>query len=426
MLSPFLRILALPGALAFSSAAFVARLPISMVGLGIVLLVSIKSGSYGLAGAIAAVYVIANAGVGPAQGRLTDRFGQHVVLLGSITVFAAALGGLLVAVQLGWPTPVPHVLAALAGAGLPQVGSSVRARWTHLLCERPDLRSELHTAFALEAVIDEAVFIVGPVVVTLLATALDPVAGLLVAAAFGLTGTCWLAAQRRSEPPVDRQVQDASSRPALGWRLLLPLSLAAAALGMLFGSVEVVTVAFAEDQGHPGAVGWLLALWALGSLLAGVITGAVQWRSGVHRRFQLGMGALALTMLPLPFLPGLLLLGIALFVSGFAISPTLVATMSLVESSVPAGRLTEGIAWVTTGLSAGVAPGAAIAGRVVDAFGPSRGYFVAVVAGLFGVVVAASSRPSAATGRRGGLAALDDEDRMDLTSSADVGRRGDA
>ena len=441
MLSPYRRILALPGALAFCTAAFVARLPISMVSLGIVVLVSARTGSYGLAGAVAAAYVIAHAGMAPAQGRLTDRYGQHRVLLVSITVFASAMTGLMAVVQLGWPAPVPHLLAAVAGAALPPIGSSVRARWRFVLARREQLPGALHTAFALESVIDEVVFIVGPVVVTMLATAVHPLAGLLAAVLFGAVGTWWLATQRGTQPPVDKELQLPAARLPLGWRLLLPIGLAAATLGMLFGSVEVVTVAFAKERGHPAATGWLLAAWALGSLLAGVITGAVRWRTSVHRRFRLGMGVMALTMLPLPFVPGLGWMAVALFLAGFAISPTLVASMSLVESTVPEGRLTEGIAWVTTGLAAGLAPGAAIAGWVVDVWGTSRGYLVPVVAGLLGAAVAAASRERtsatdaaiAPTGaglgrpqRRGDLAGACDEDRMEPTSSAHLGRRDDA
>ena len=119
MLSPYRRILTLPGTLAFSASGFVARLPLSMVGLGIVVLVSERSGSYGLAGAVAAAYIVANAGFAVFQGRLTDRLGQRTVLLVSITVFGGALLGLMSVVELGWETPWPHLFAALCGAGLP-------------------------------------------------------------------------------------------------------------------------------------------------------------------------------------------------------------------------------------------------------------------------------------------------------------------
>ncbi len=392
MLSPYRAILRLPGARQFSAAAFVARLPISMVSLGIVVLVSGRTGSYGLAGTVSAACVVAEAIAAPVQGRLTDRYGQHRVLLSSISLFAVSLVALMFAVEVDLPTPVPHLFGALAGAGLPQIGGSVRARWTHLVERRGPFPGALHTAFALESVIDEAVFIVGPVLVTVLATAVHPLSGLAAAVLFGLTGTYWLAMQRDTEPPVDLYLKEPSLREPLGWRNLLPVALAAASLGALFGSVEVVTVAFARKLDHPAVSGWLLATWALGSMLAGVATGAIRWRWSIERRFRVGMVAMALTMVPLPFVPGLALMEMTLFLAGFAISPTLVAAFALVEGHVPQGRLTEGIAWVTTGLGAGLAPGAAIAGRVVDEWGTSAGYVVPLVAGVIGAVFAAGYR----------------------------------
>jgi MFS family permease len=396
VLAPYHRILTLPGTLAFSSAGFVARMPLSMVSLGIVVLVSARSGSYGLAGGVAAAYIVANAGFAIVQGRLTDRLGQRVVLLSSIAVFGSSL-------ELGWGPPWPHLLAALCGAGLPQVGSSVRARWTHVLSGRDDSATKLHTAFSLEAVVDEAVFMFGPVVVTVLATSVSPLAGLSAALAFGVVGTCLLAAQRATAPPVLAHLHGTGPRPALGWRLLLPLSMAGAALGAVFGAVELVTVAFARNEGHAAAAGWLLAVWSASSMASGLLYGVIAWRAPHRTRLRLGMAALALSLLPLPFVPGLLVLGAVLFVSGFAISPTLVSMMSLVEASVPASRLTEGIAWVSTGLSAGIAPGAAVAGWVVDGWGTASGYLVALVAGLVGIAVAlATPAPT----RRGAVAQL--------------------
>ncbi len=398
MLSPYRRVLAMPGALMFSMSGLVARLPISMVSLGIVLLVSLRSGSYGYAGTVSASYVIAAAATSPAQGRLADRFGQHRALPPTITVFAAALVALIVAIELAAPTPVPHLLAALAGAALPQIGPCIRARWAALLSGT----SQLQTAYAFEAMVDEAVFIVGPVLVTVLATDVHPLAGLAATAALGVVGTYALAGQRGTEPTVRRHDRANGSRPPLGWRVLAPVALATMCLGALFGATEVVTVAFAREHGHGGVTGVLLATWALGSLLAGLITGLVDWRAAAATRFRWGMSAMAMVMLPLPLAGNLLVLAGLLFLAGFAISPTLVATMSLVEATVPASRLTEGISWVTTGIAAGLAPGAAVAGHVIDVRGASFAFLVPACAGLLGAMVAlATRRPTVITAEPG-------------------------
>jgi MFS family permease len=388
MLDSYRRVLARPGAFAFSSAALVARLPISMVGLGIVLLVEERTGSYGLAGTVAAVFVLAEAAFAVLHGRWVDHFGQARVLPLAISVFGAGLALMMLAVEQDWARPWTYVFAAVAGASLPQVGASVRTRWSHLLDEPADKQ----TAFALEAVLDEVVFVVGPVVVTLLATGWHPVAGLSFAVASGVLGTFALAVQRRTEPPAGR-ASPAAERSPMPWRLVLPLALVCLTLGALFGAAEVTTVAFAEEQGARWVAGWLLAAWSFGSLVAGLVTGAVVWRSGPDVRLRWGSAAMALAMAPLAFVSSIPLMAVVLLVGGLAIAPTMISAMTMVEQGVAPGRLTEGMAILHTGIVAGVAPGASIAGFVVDHHGASAAYAVALAGGILGALAAQTARP---------------------------------
>lgn len=382
MLTSYRRILSVPGGFTFSAAGLVGRLPISMMGLGIVLLVEGVTGSYGLAGTVSAAYVAANAAFAIVQGRLLDRLGQARVLVPLVLVFAVAAALLATSVQAGWPRASSWLLAAVAGAALPPAGSCVRARWSHALRGRP---RELQTAFALEAVVDESVFILGPILVTLLATTVHPLAGLATAVVTGLLGTLALAAQRSTEPPAGRSVQGATRQP-LPWRTLLPLLAVQVALGSLFGAAEVVTVAFAEEQGNQAYAGPLLAVWALGSLLAGLVTGAVTWRRGPQVRVRVGAVAMCAAMAPLALIGSVPLMGAALLIGGCAIAPTLIASTSLTEQTVPPARLTEGMALLHTGVVAGIAPGATAAGFVVDHAGASTGYLVALGAGAVAAV----------------------------------------
>ena len=389
VLDSYRRVLARPGAFAFSSAALVARLPISMVGLGIVLLVEERTGSYGLAGTVSAVFVLAEAAFAVLHGRWVDHYGQSRVLPLAISVFGVGLALMMMAVEQDWPRAWTYVFAAVAGAALPQVGASVRTRWSHLL----DDPAEKQTAFALEAVLDEVVFVVGPVLVTLLATSWHPVAGLTAALVSGVVGTFAFAAQRRTEPPAGRSAP-AAVRPAMPWRLVLTLALVCLTLGALFGAAEVTTVAFAEEQGQRWVAGWLLAAWSLGSLVAGLVTGAIAWRSGPDVRLRWGSAAMALAMAPLMFVDSVPLMAVVLLVGGLAIAPTMIAAMTMVEQGVPAGRLTEGMAILHTGIVAGVAPGASVAGLVVDHSGASAAYAVALVGGLLGALAAQAARPA--------------------------------
>jgi MFS family permease len=382
MLAPYRDVLATPGAKLWSLAGFFARMPISMVTLAIVLLIAGRTGSYGLAGTVSAAYMVVSSASAPVLARLIDSWGQARVLLPGAAGFALGLVGLILSVERSWSTPVPHAFAAFAGACYPPVGACVRARWSSALGESPGL----HTAYSLEAVVDEAIYMAGPVIVTVLATAVSETLAVAVVVAFALAGGAWLASMRGTEPAP--RTSRSARRDAMGWGWLSMLVAAAICLGTLFGSTEVVTVAFAQEHGHRGLAGALLATWAGGSLIAGVITGSVQWRASALRRYRIGALAMACVMLPLPFVGGLPLLAVVLFLAGFAISPTLVACVSLVQSHVPAARLTEGITWVMTGVGLGIAPGAALAGWLVDGYGASAAYSVPVVGGALAAVVA--------------------------------------
>lgn len=392
MLSPYARILSVPGARRFSLTGLVARIPISTVSLGIVLLVSAQSGSYGLAGTVAAVYILANALLAIVHGRAADRIGQAAALTPAILVFGTGGCGLVLAVLLDAPLWVVYVAAALAGAGLPQVGSCVRARWAHALRGEPP---KVQTAFALEAVVDETVFITGPILVTVLATAVHPAAGLLVAVVTGVVGTLALAAQRGTQPPSSRSVEAAADpsdgprvRPRQNWRVVAPLTAVFVGLGALFGAAEVATVAFAEERDADAWAGVLLALYAAGSLSAGVVVGLVAWKVGPAVRMRRGALVLTVAMTPLVVIDPIWLAGLALLVAGAAISPTLISATSLVERAAPPQRVTEAMAVLHTGMAAGIAPGAALAGLGIDVWGSHAAYAVPVAAGLLTVVCA--------------------------------------
>jgi hypothetical protein len=361
-----------------------------MVTIGIVLLVTGAGRSYGLAGAFCAVYLLAAALLAIPQARLVDRLGQTPVLTAAAAGFGVGLAVFVLVVRTGGPDWVAFTSVTVAGGAFPQVGSCVRTRWSHVL----DERAAIDTAYALESAIDEVVFMSGPILVTVLATGWDPVAGLAVAILAGTGGTLFFATQRSTSPPPSPRTRGTRLSP-IPARVMVPVCVVGVALGALFGAAEVSTVAFASEHGHAGYAGLLLALWAAGSLIAGIITGLVQWRVGPARRLRWGAVGMAVTMLPLGLIDSLAVMGGWLFVAGFAIAPTIVASLSIVEQAVPRSRLTEGMAIVETALVAGLAPGAALAGRIIDSHGASRAYLVSLVAGLVAAAAAVAARDRA-------------------------------
>ena len=383
MLTTYRRVFAHRGALAFSLTGLVARMPISMMTLGIVLLVSTLSGSYAEAGQVSAAYILGNAVFAIPHGRLADRFGQRPVLLVDAVAFGLGAGLLIRSETAGWATPWPHVFAALTGIAMPQVGSMVRARWAHLLAEPADRQ----TAFSVEAVVDEAVFVTGPALVTLLSTLAAASSGLLTALVVGTVGPIALALQTGTAPPSHPRRRGASVA-AMPWRSLLPMTLGATSLGALFGAMEVATVAFAGDVGHKALSGVVLATMSLGSLIAGVLTGAHTWQTPLVARFRAGTVLLAVGFVVLPFLTSLWTLAAVMFLAGFTIAPTLIAVIALLEEVSPRSRLTEAMAFLQTGISAGIAPGAWYAGVVADAAGGATAFWVCAGAGAVAALAA--------------------------------------
>ncbi len=166
---------------------------------------------------------------------------------------------------------------------------------------------------------------------------------------------------------------------------------------MLFGSAEVIVVAFCTEEGNRGAAGLVIAIWATGSLIAGIVVGALPQSVEPLRLFRGSMLALSLLFVPLIFLSGIPLVAVGMFLAGFMISPTLIAVVNLIEANVPSSRLTEALTWMTTGAAVGVAPGAAVAGWVIDNHGASAGFLVPLIAGLAGSAVAWAIRTPSRT-----------------------------
>ena len=365
-------------AVAFSLAGFVARLPLSMTGIGIVLLVSLTTGSFGQAGLLTAAATLTGAFVAPVWGRATDRVGQARVLLITVLINVVSVALLVTAIESSWPIAVSVAAAVGVGIGFSLAGSAVRARWTLRLNGSP----LLDTAFALEAMLDEVVFIIGPVLVTFLATALHPALGISVSAVIGLAGAVGLAAQRSSQPPIRSELHNHVGASRLPWRVLVPVAIACVGLGMVFGAMEVNVVAFAKEAGVLPYAGLILMAWSFGSLVAGAVTGVITWCVPPARRFRVGATLLALSLLPLPFVSQPVAVALLLILSGMAIAPTLIASVGVTQSAVDQTRLTEALAWSSTGLAAGVAAGAAVVGHVIDSSGAQAGFVAVAIAGL--------------------------------------------
>lgn len=382
-----------PGAGSFSAAGLISRFPIAIYPIAIVLIISGRTHSYGFAGVVSGTYVIGQAFGNPAAARLVDRYGQRRVLprflLGHL-LSAVAFAALITVRAPLWTLLIP---AALMGVALLNVGALIRARWSALW---PGDDSRRSTGYSVESTLDEVAFVLGPLVATVLATRSTALVTLGLALLLVTAGTLWLTGQHATEPAVGERSAGQRHDFALRSRGMLLITWVMVSMGAVFGSAEVAMVAFCGQHGQRGSAGWVVACFAGGSGVAGLVYGARHWPSSMLRRFV--VCALVFGLLPLLYLAAtsVAVLAVCTALVGLGIAPTLIAGFGLVDEIVPATSLTEGLTWIGTGLSVGYGFGAAVVGGIADRHGARVAFTVpvgcALAAALFAVWLAARMR----------------------------------
>jgi MFS family permease len=351
--------------------------------IGLLLLISLKTGHYGFGGLLSGIYVFSNGIGNPLLGRLVDRYGQSRLLIPATAVHLAGvltIVGLVEANAPNWSLVAPVIVV---GFSFLPIGSLVRARWSYVLAGQP----ELTTAYSLESALDEVIFTFGPLMATIIATQIAPVwvfvvAGLLVGA-----GALWLQGQRGTEPPA-QHVDAPPHQPALRYRGMVLLVVVAVGLGALFASAEVSMVAFCGQHHRKVFSGVALGCFAGGSAISGFVYGARTHSAPVLDRFR--RQALVLGVLPALFLAAVnipSLAVVAVFV-GMGIAPALITGFGLIESLIPNAALTEGMSWLVTGISIGYGIASSLVGRIADAHGARPAFSVGIGAGLLVCVLA--------------------------------------
>ncbi|KAF2779515.1 MFS transporter [Streptomyces sp. OM5714] len=387
------------GAWTFLLPGFAARQPFAMLTLSIVLLVQHTTGSYGVAGAVAAVTGVAMALFAPYSGRLADRYGQRAVLLPGVLVHAASGLTLTVLALADAPLWALFLAAVPTGASVPQVGPMVRARWAVRLKDTP----LMSTAAAFESVTDELTFVLGPLVATALCTAVDPAAGLVTEAALTLVGGLLFAAQKSTQPLVGgaagvdgghARVEHVSALRVPGVRVLIVVFLG---IGSVFGGMQVSLAAFTESIGEPGLNGVLYGVFAAGNMISGLACGAIAWKVAPQRRLLVGYTALAVTASGLWAAHSVLVLaGLGLLV-GMCIAPAIVTGYTLVEDLVPAGARTEAFTWLTGAVALGQAAAVTVSGQLEDRVRDGAGFLVPMGGTVLALAVLVTLRSRLAT-----------------------------
>ena len=327
-------------------AGLMARLALPMAGIGIITMLSQLRGAYALAGAVAATFSLSTALLAPWISRRVDRHGRTGCCRWRRPEHPGAGGaGGRRAWQLAGLDPVRLRGGGRRHASMPAM---VRARWSALYRDQPLLR----TAFALESVLDEVTLIVGPPLAVGLSVAWFPQAGPLAAAALLAVGITAFSLQTRTAPPLN-PARAGREPTVLGVAALRKLTFMLAAMGVIVGVIDVMSVAVATRQGVGASI--VLSVYALGSCLAGLAFGAMRLSMPLPRMLAIAGAMTAATTLPLLWVDDLLGLSLAVLAAGVSFAPTMIIAMGMAEAAAPAHRLTESLTWLITGLFAGVA-----------------------------------------------------------------------
>jgi len=383
-------VLRVPHVAALIAATLMARFPIGINALAIVLYLRAERGSFAVAGAVAGA-LAAGSGIGaPVQGRLVDSFGQRRVLVPLGIFHAAALGALVASTEAGAPAAALVAFGLVAGFAIPPTSSVLRSMWPGLLRERPEL---LQAAYALDSVLIELIFILGPLVTAVIATALAPPAALAVSAASVIAGTVAFTAlppSRAFRPQADRP--RAGALGALGSPGVRTLVLTSVPAGIGVGICEVALPAFSDASGAAATAGILLAIWSLGSAAGGLVYGALPNRPPLNRVHFAVAALLPLGLLPMALAPSVAVMALLVIPAGMFIAPLLATRNELVGWVAPDGSRTEAYAWPVTAFVGGIAIGSAAAGAIVEGPGWRTAFVVAGAVAAVGTVVVAIRR----------------------------------
>lgn len=357
-------LLRIPHARRTFAAALTGRLSYGLVSLAMMLTTTRATGSYAVAGTVMALFGAASVFLSPARAALIDRHGARRALIPMASLYAGLLTAFAaVAWRPGAPALAIGALAVAAGTCTPPLGPTMRTVWSRMV---PDEKL-LQRAYSLDGVLEEILFVSGPLLVGAVVQWAPPAAAVALSALLVWSGTLAFVLS-----PAVAGVRPATAKAAhpgrrgLGVRALARPVVVALGVGLSLGAVDLLVMAFAEQHHHrTDTVAWVLAALSLGSALGGLLNGAVDWRLSPGARLPLTAGGLGLALLAAALAPGLGTLTAAVACAGFFVAPALTTSYLVADAAAPSDFRTQAGAWVNTAVNAGSSGGAAGVGLMV-------------------------------------------------------------
>lgn len=402
--SPYARLFSIPGTKAFSISGAIARLPMSMMSLGIVLALNYMYDNWTIAGAMSAAYVLATAAVTPLYARLYDRLGQRKVGKFVLAIQIIAMLAFAFAALARVPIAVLFPLAIIMGLTQFSFGALVRTRWSYVL-QRTGNEDLLNTAYAFESAVDEIVFVLGPILAAFLAASVHPVSQLFVPTIACALGGSIFFALRDTQPPVLRAVEvvaapasdedvraaegrvplsadafdldqlkaareSTTKRNVLLYRGIIPLLITFLIYNMSFTAFDCSMTAVMKSMGLSKVLGVQLAMLSVGSCFGALIFGSRELKGSLWRNMIIFLGLFAVGFAAIHLLQGnLIAMGVVEVLAGLTVAPVFASGNLIVKNTVPARSLTEGLSWLTTAGTVGASFGSLTAGVVLDHIG---------------------------------------------------------
>ena len=345
--------------------ALLSRMPVGMGGFAMLMFLRDQLGNYTQAGAAVGVQLIALAAVAPIQGRLIDRYGGRIPLYVTGTVQPLALLSILWAATAHMPYPVILACAALSGMFATPITTLTRTAWRHRFQSEDDRR----TAFALDAVMIEINFTIGPAIIAAILAASNSTVsfctaiGFVVAAVFVFLFSPALKYFKRGEA-VERHMLGPLTEP----RLLLVFT-ATFGLTMAFGLIEVGYPALATSLAVPALAGVLLSVNSIGSAIGGAIFGGLHVKMRIERQLATAMGLMTIPLLLHALFLDPWIFGVVAFFAGLCIAPSIASQSVLVSRLAPAKYAAEAFTWSSTFIVSGLGVGMALGGLLVETTG---------------------------------------------------------
>jgi MFS family permease len=374
MLKTYTELFTTPGAKRIASAGFIARMPIAMDTIAIILFVHSVDSRYAIPGSLTALAALTTVISSPLWSKVADHHGQRFVLKTAVPIRISAIIAFILLVKNGAPLWSWFLAIFIAESASLSIGSMTRRRWVHMIDK--DKKDLLSTSYAFESLLDEFIYILGPIITTAIVAAIAPVAGLLLGVAFLVVGVPLIASHRASDPGIEHREIGEKLKSVMRNKKLQAVAIPLTIAGGSFTAVNICVVAFSDEKGMKNISGLLLGIWAVGGAVSALVNGAITWKISHGARYIGYLVGMAVISLSFPFINNIYILGLALFLQGLCIAPLLPNGLPIVTNSVAASQMTHAITLVTAGIPLTGALSSFLSGRIIDSYGASTGLWL--------------------------------------------------